>query len=239
VATAYDLVMARWKVELLGDTPDTAVVAALFTGPELRVLHDEGRFLLEAHELEDLQHHSDVLRIARDIVTRMNGATRLEHGSYRNVKVGPVHESRADGTRATTVFVEPATIDVRASVFRPTIVGRVTTESVATPTSRFVEIASHDQDAHEALDLWADAQHNWMNLYKVFEIIRSRGGASLGGARSKDLSRFKHTANHQKAGGRDARHARLGTDPPKDPMSLVEADQFVGRLLESWLQSLS
>lgn len=231
--------MARWKVELIGDTPDTALLAALFTAPELRVLNDEGRFLLEAYELEDLQHHTDVLRVARDIVTRMNGATRLEQGSYRNVKVGPVHEARADGTRATTVFVEPATIDIRASVFPPTLVGGVMTEPVANPASRFVEIASRDQDAHEALDLWADPQHNWMNLYKVVEIIQSRDRASLGGARSKDLSRFTHTANDEKAGGRDARHARLGTDPPKDPMSLLEADQFVGRLLESWLQSLS
>jgi len=231
--------MARWKVELIGDAPDTALLAALFTAPELRVLNDEGRFLLEAYELEDFQHHSDVLRVARDIVTRMNGATRLEQGSYRNVKVGPVHEARADGTRATTVFAEPATIDIRASVFPPTVVGGVMTEPVSNPASRFVEIASRDQDAHEALDLWADPQHNWMNLYKVFEIIQSRGRASLGGARSKDLSRFTHTANHEKAGGHDARHARLGTDPPRDPMSLLEADQFVGRLLESWLQSLS
>jgi hypothetical protein len=151
---------------------------ALFTGPELRVVKDEDCFLLEAHELEDIQHHSDVLRVARDVVTRVNGAARLEHGSYRNVQVGPVHERRADGTRATTVFVEPATIDVRASVFRPTIVGRVGTESVATPARHFVEIAARDQDAHEALDLWADPQHNWMNLYKVFEIIRSRGGTA-------------------------------------------------------------
>jgi hypothetical protein len=231
--------MARWKIELLGDAPDTALLVALFTGPELRVVKDEDCFLLEAHELEDIQHHSDVLRVARDVVTRVNGAARLEHGSYRNVQVGPVHERRADGTRATTVFVEPATIDVRASVFRPTIVGRVGTESVATPARHFVEIAARDQDAHEALDLWADPQHNWMNLYKVFEIIRSRGGTSLGGVKSKDLSRFRHTANHEKAGGRDARHARLGTDPPKDPMSLPEADQLVRRLLEAWLQSLS
>jgi hypothetical protein len=130
----------------------------------------------------------------------MNGATRLEQGSYRNVKVGPVHEARADGTRATTVFAEPATIDIRASVFPPTVVGGVMTEPVANPASRFVEIASRDQHAHEALDLWADPQHNWMNLYKVFEIIQSRGRASLGGTRSKDLSRFTHTANHENAG---------------------------------------
>jgi hypothetical protein len=230
--------MARWQVELRGDETDSTLLVALFTAPDLRVVRDDDAFLLESSELEPLGHRSEVFRAAKQILCRTNGAARLQNPSYRNVTVGAIREHRPNGTRATSVFVEPATIDVRATVFPPTIVGGVPTTPVASPASRFAEAASRDHDAHDALDRWANESHNWVNLYKVFEIVRSRGGTSLAGVSDKELSRFTHTANHEKGGGREARHARLGTDPPKDPMSLLEAEQLIARLLKAWLASI-
>jgi len=161
--------MARWQVELQGDEADSALLVALFTAPDLRVIRDKDRFLLESSQLEPLGHRSDVFRAAKQILTRINGAARLENRSYRNVAAGAIHEHRLDGTQATSVFVEAATIDVRATVFPPTIVGGVPTEPIASPASRFADAASRDHDADDALDLWANEPHNWVNLYKVFE----------------------------------------------------------------------
>jgi hypothetical protein len=152
--------VGRWQVELRCDETDLALLATLFAAPELRVVRDEGRHLLEASELEDLQHHSEVLAATRRIVTLMNGATRLANRSYRNVSVGPIHERRPDGTRATSVVVEPATIEVRATVFQPTIRGGGSTVPLASLASRHVGIGMHDEDAREALDLWANDAHN-------------------------------------------------------------------------------
>ncbi len=50
------------------------------------------------------------------------------------------------------------------------------------------------------------------------------------------ISQFTHTANSQSALGDDARHGVDRNDPPKEPMSLSEADALIRNLLQKWLQ---
>lgn len=230
--------MARWYPELLGDETDLAALAQAFVEPPVRVFLEAGRYHLEASELETLPDPAAVQKAATAILVRVNGAMRLGTPSHQNVRLGPIHERRADGTESTSVFVEPATIRIRTRVFPPTIEGGVRTTPAVHPATRLAEIASRDEDAFEALDLWANEPHNWVNLNKVLEIVQSRDGLSLGTTSRRELGRFKHTANHEKAAGREARHARLGSDPPKDPMSVTEAEFLIGRVLEAWLMSL-
>jgi hypothetical protein len=230
--------MTRWQVELRGDETDSSLLAALFTTPNLRVVRGDDSFLLESSELESLGDTSEVFRAAEQVVSRINGAARLQNRSYRNVTAGAIHEHRPDGSRATNILVQAATIEVRATVFPPTVVGGAPSDPVASPASRYAEAAAQDPDAQEVLDRWANEPHDWVNLYKVYEIIENRGGLDTSGVSKKQLKRFTHTANHQEGGGRDARHSRLGTKPPKNPLSLLEADSLVSRLLDAWLRSL-
>ena len=87
-------------------------------------------------------------------------------------------------------------------------------------------------------EIWANRKHDWVNLYKIYEIVEERGGLAVTAVSRSEIRRFKHTANHQGAAGPDARHARLDADPPKTPMALDEADVLAGRLLRDWLTSL-
>jgi hypothetical protein len=48
---------------------------------------------------------------------------------------------------------------------------------------------------------------------------------------------FTQTANSPDAIGNEARHAETKFDPPKKPMSLVEAGEVVDALLSGWLAS--
>ncbi|MEG4045697.1 hypothetical protein [Microcoleus sp. Pol17_C1] len=50
------------------------------------------------------------------------------------------------------------------------------------------------------------------------------------------ISQFTHTANSQSAIGDDARHGVDKHAPPKEPMSLYEADALIMTLLQKWLQ---
>lgn len=230
--------MARWRVQLQGDGVDlTGLAAALADGP-IRVVREGGEFLLEAEELEHLSHRSQVRPAAERLITRLNGAMRLGNPSYQNVKLGHLREQRADGTEEISVFVEPATIRIRASVLPVKILGGVPTKQLSDPARSYIAVAAGDPDADDALDLWANEPHSWVNLYKVFEIIRARGGLDPGVSES-ELRRFTHTANHEEAAGRHARHARLGSDPPRQPMTEFEAEALIRRLLQAWLDSLT
>jgi hypothetical protein len=163
---------------------------------------------------------------------------RLGNPSYQNVKRGHLREQRADGTQEISVFVEPATIKIRASLLPVKVLGGAPTKQLGDPARRYIAAAVGDPDADETLDQWANEPHDWVNLYKVFEIIRARGGLDPSLSKSQ-LGRFTQTANDQRAAGRQARHARSETEPPKKPMGALEAEAIIRRLLQAWLDSLT
>jgi hypothetical protein len=235
---SYHRPVVRWQVGLEGEPVDINGLAAAFSDRPLRVMEDDGTFWLEAEELEHLSDHAQVKSAAERLITRLNGAMRLGNPSYQNVKLGNLREQRADGTHAVSTFIEPGTISIRASVLPPKILGGVPTKQLGDPARSYMGAAAGDPDADEALDLWANEPHNWVNLSKVFEIIRARDGFDPSVSKSQ-LDRFRHTANHEGAAGRQARHARLGTDPPKHPMTALEAEALMRRLLQSWFDSLT
>lgn len=79
-----------------------------------------------------------------------------------------------------------------------------------------------------------------MNLYRVYEIVKTRADIVANGwASENDLSRFTHTANHPALGGPDARHARLPSSTQPRSVSLGEAIALIECVLTAWLDSLS
>ncbi len=239
--------MTRWRAELQGDPIDLNGLAIAFADPPVRVVEEGEQFCLEAEELEHLTDRSQVKAAAERLITRLNGAMRLGNGSFQNVKLRHLRERRPDGNEEISVFVEPATINIRASVLPVKVLGvkvlgvkvlgGAPTKQLGDPARSYIAAAG-DPDADEALDLWANEPHDWMNLYKVFEIIRARGGLDPSVSKS-ELGRFTQTANDQRAAGRQARHARSATESPKKPMGALEAEALIRRLLQAWLDSLT
>ena len=77
---------------------------------------------------------------------------------------------------------------------------------------------------------------------KVYEIVKKDAGKTNKIDRiqlwiDKDkISQFTHTSNSQSAMGDDAPHGVDRNEPPKEPMSLSEADALIMTLLQKWLQ---
>ena len=78
------------------------------------------------------------------------------------------------------------------------------------------------------------APPNFTALYKVYEIIEHAGGMNaamkLAGVPRSRTRLFTRTANHPKASGDAARHARSNEQPPTNPMSLDEARAMIRTL---------
>ncbi|MGH7884376.1 MAG: hypothetical protein ACRENO_01630, partial [Thermodesulfobacteriota bacterium] len=55
----------------------------------------------------------------------------------------------------------------------------------------------------------------------------------------KEIKRFKHTANSPSVLGEDARHGEENTQPPLKPMTLLEARQFIEKLIHNWISTKS
>jgi hypothetical protein len=86
------------------------------------------------------------------------------------------------------------------------------------------------------------AQPSAVNLYRVFEVIRenTKGEDHMvknGWTTKPHTGRFRHTMNSVAALGAEARHGVEPTTPPTNPMSMLEAREFIQRLLALWLRS--
>jgi hypothetical protein len=95
----------------------------------------------------------------------------------------------------------------------------------------------------EALAILATPDGGWVELYKVYEIIRDAVkpiALDKSGLATKDeISAFTGSANWPEIGGLGARHARMGGGLPERTMTEPQAREFIGRLLRAWMDALS
>ncbi len=203
-----------------------------------------GECPLEAEQFDDLHESAAVHAAARELLPRINGVAKLKNGSFRDVAVGAtVREVDEERIQRQHAVVLVGTAEARSKV--SAVVVRTGQDEPPAPapgsldTDQWLRASEADPDAREALSILGDRPHDWVNLYKVFEVVRSRADIkSNGWASGDELSRFTRTANHPEAAGEGARHGRTSTDPPTRPMSLAEADALVGRIMIAWLSSL-
>lgn len=227
--------MTRWRQELIGHETDLADVADVFHSPPVRVIAVDGHFYLESDEFEPLSDHHPVVKAAQRTIDWVNGAMRLRGDGYQNVTLGPLHGDHGDGAWSTTLShsTDAFVVQERSRIHK---IGEGKSQAVSNSTTSIVELASHDQDVRDVLDLWANEPHDWVHVYKIYEIVRSRGRPA--GIPKSQITRFTRTANHQDGAGRKARHARMSAEPPASPMSGLEAEHLIERLLCAWLLSL-
>ncbi len=72
------------------------------------------------------------------------------------------------------------------------------------------KMALTDQAVRRALRMWRVFARDWVNLYKILEVVQSDVGGKItknGWATSLEIERFKHTANSYLAIGDESRHA--------------------------------
>jgi hypothetical protein len=105
----------QWGVQLAGHPQDLAEWAgALNKLYEPYVNQKDNEFVLRWSGFDDLETAGEVYEKAASIVDQLNGAMAV-HG-IRAVQCGGVVEFRADGSRATTLFLAAANLEVRGAV---------------------------------------------------------------------------------------------------------------------------
>jgi hypothetical protein len=232
--------MARWQVELTGHAFDLEELPRLLTDPKLRVVEEEGRYLLEAEQFEALAQGADVHAAAKAFLPRMNGIAKLRQRSFHDVDVGPIREYDDQGKTAQHVVVEAATVELRTKVDAVLIKAGEEEPTAPAPGSlesdKWMRAASSNVYSAKALALWGGA-HDPANLWKVWELLRDHSGVAI----DPNLRRrFRPALNDRAVAGEDARHEVSSRHPVEpDTMSISEAEAFLEDLLIQWLGSQS
>lgn len=233
----------EWFVQLTGERFDLEELSKALNSPELCVTQEGKDFILKSTEFKFLKDADDVRNKAREILSLINGAARLTLGMQKSLAVTRVVNVRDDGTRQITGFVSISeTINPRDKVSISTITTNGIVQEIhqVGPIPSWITTAQHDTNIAKALRLFGNENQDWVNLYRIYEVIESDvGGVSnivdKGWATKKALKRFKHTANSPTTIGDDSRHGKDTTQPPKNPMELSEAKSIIKTLIHNWL----
>ena len=219
----------KWEVQLNGDAFDLKELSKSLIDDELRVVEKKGQYFLESNRFEDLTNSEEVASLAADILKVLTGAVRLSLGGRTPLHVANTARVRPDGGRDVFVTLSDS-IHVRATIgveiTRSDGKKEVTHPAHSVPG--WIKLGLTDQNIAKALRLLGTDEHNWVSLYRLYEVIEEdvddlRKIVNNGWATNTSIKRFKHTANSPGAVGDDSRHGKESTTPPSDPMDIGEA----------------
>ena len=169
----------------------------------------------------------------------------MERGATQALEGHAVIRRHEDGREDVFLYLHD-TITVRAQVVAGIVYADNPTESVPViqPAPRAVStvaLALSDASVAKAYRLLGRGAKNWVDLYRVYEVLEKDMGGQhsvqrLGWVTEDEIRRFKHSANSPAVGGDDARHGAEQHDAPSNPLSLEEAESVVHRLLAAWLE---
>jgi len=234
--------MAEWFVRLEGHQFDLMELGRQLTSPELNFTTDDDGYWLRSTRFTPMTDSSEVHATAEQLLQQINGAGRIFSGDFRPVRQAGIQRRHKDGRRDQFVFAQ-GMASGRSMVFAAASVAGGTPQPQPIQLNDLTFAALHaqgDEAVARALRILGSREPDWVNLYRVFEIVKADISSSIsakGWATKTQIGRFKHTVNSVGAIGDDARHGAEHGQPPKNPMPLEEAQGLIRSILRAWVSS--
>ena len=208
----------------------------LRSSDEFSLMAENGEYYLTSSRWESLTNHSAVYWEATKPLRDISAVARIKFTDFPLLKPDMIYEVDEEGKRHGRRALS-ATINVGSSCSvsiklegGQDIIRNLEFES-------WMKLAEEDEIVKDVFRQITDFEHNWINLFKVYEIVnKDAGRTKIEQWTNNKIGLFTHTANSQSAIGDDARHGVDKQAPPKEPMSLYEADALIMTLLQKWLQ---
>jgi hypothetical protein len=229
----YDGEMARWLLQLDGDSFDINAFSTVSNKYGVPVISEDGKFYLTGKIFDQFSDPSEVKELGESKIVQLYSVANI---IYENIKCPCV----------TIVWYEDAAGNRKGTALASAqIVGRgnVSVNSMSndqTKAEKILEILKVDINLKYALEVFATPDTDWANLYRCLEEIEKSGGSStvdLGFCTKAERQRFTQTANNAETAGLSARHAYGKFESNADPMTLEEAHKFLRALLEKLINT--
>jgi hypothetical protein len=243
----------RWAVEISELSSNRRLLEDVLGVLSIRVLEENGQFLLESDHFEKLTTPSEVHAYASRIRAIAEEVKKHNPEVDCVFSVGTVVERSPDGIRRHHFLVVSSTVHIHCSGHAAVIRVEPTQHTSEQRAQREFEVQERKHAKlreravariisavrHEhALTVQQLLQEEVTPqvLGHIVDIIQDDMGGGLSTLMSEtQKSRFYRSINHPKVFGRDARHIVSNQEPPPNPMQLGEARAFVQTVAEKWL----
>ena len=233
-----------WKVSIIGNTHDLEELKrSLSSSIGFSITKGEDGYYLEYEQFSACRSDKEVLQLSSKVLAILNGATRLALGGNSVITESGVLQEHENGTSTFNMHVSE-TINIRDS-FSLKIQdsdGNIVEEIYpADEVPVWVSLGLKDDVVEKVFRLFG-LQHDWVNLYRIYEVIEQDAGginaiANNNWATKSSQKSFKHTACSPGAIGDDARHGTETSAPPQKPMLLSEARALIETLVHHWIRT--
>jgi len=236
--------MPEWLIHLSGNESDLKELSKSLKSDELSIIKEDDGYYLKSVFLNQFDKASDVKNNAEDILQLINGSMYLVLSTRDRISTsGCLIKTNEDNTKMKIVSIQD-TIGVRRHIGL-TIQrsdGSIEEINQTDPIPAWLALASRNENITKVLRLLGKGEYNWVNLYRIFEVIANDVGSesnivSNSWTTRNQIVRFKRTANSADAIGDESRHGVEETEPPPDPMQYSEAEAFIKTLVHNWLRT--
>lgn len=228
-----------WEVIVIGEEHDLLLLQDAFKSPTISIQRLEDRWILKSSSLDAIADHNDVLKKGQETLDMISGASKLAIGLRTPLSVGYVIKRNEDGTGHIFVTLrDTIRISDRVRITVKDTSGDVVYESRSEDqVPIWIDVAERDANVASVLRLLGTKELDWVNLYRIYEVIKSDVGdlVNTGWTTKTILSRFTGTANSPAIIGDEARHGvSLFEKPMKLPsMSLSEARAIMSGIVHN------
>jgi len=237
--------MREWLVRLEGERLDLEEASFHFRTADWEVRQEDDGYYLASADFTSMTESGAVLKRGKQLLKVMNGILKLQCWNYQPVAAhGSVVRVDEAGNRNQYIHVAgAATARARVRAAAVVVKPNGTTElplQQPTQAASWMAMARRDDKVGSALGLFAEP--TLVKLSNILDAIER----DVGGERALvdkrwvaqgEIERFTATVNCMEAAGDDARHGPRGFKAPKRPMSLREAQDLFGALLNKWLET--
>lgn len=235
----------QWSVELVGDAGELEHLAGSLSTTGATVYRDDrdGKFALASDSFALAESSENVVELARLLLMKINGAHRLTLGRRLDIRLGAVCQENDHGTQNRFVQLEGLGLCTRMGT--PTAIsgghGLTQSPAASSPLESLLGMGQTDPTVGKILRLLGrDDFATWPALYRVFEVIQAAVSGDpelvklcLGSKNQR--RRFGHSAGSPSVGGDESRHGVQTSEPPSDPMTISEAEEYITAAVATFL----
>ena len=224
----------KWYIEVDGETGDLERLVAIQIKNKFQFLKIQDRFFIKYKKFDDCEHIEDVLRQGEEIIKIINGISEVNLGLNGKIKVV--------GAIIIDEEIKNIVKNYREDCFNATISIRTEINDESKPENsieNWIELSETDENIRKVFRLLSYGLDSFVNMYRIYEIIRNDLGKSylkILEIDKSEIDRFTGSANRPDASGELARHGHLPGEPMnKPPMRLGEANNFVYEMIYKWI----
>lgn len=237
----------RWKVDLAGDQKTLNVLSSPDETGFRYVELDDGNYLLNEQIFKECTLPDQVRNKASKVLSALNAYAASFTGNRGKIRYVDVRCTEPDGSEIlyvkaqSAVAFSAAVLEVVIQDVDGTVRRSVSPGASAPSVHRWMRLIESDENVRKVERLLAEQEHDWVNMYRVLEVIEKDAGGQaelirLGYTDKKARSLFGLSSNHHESAGDLARHGYSKEPPPKYPMTLHDARSYVHGIRLIWLR---